>query len=371
MLRPGCCKYSIRSYVKAGLTGQGDTNWTADYWRGSTGSYTPSSAFIAAAPLRGDVLKVAVDGNDDVYVCGPRLANASGDHWNLIKYSGINGHEVWKVDIATTGDAGNLWDVIWADWDPSVVHVHGDVDTPANTTLSFRINTNDGSVASAYSTGQTGYLLLDTDNSIVQPAPLQIAISNGPSAFPYYQAIASSRYATLANNASAFDDSHPQLILTDLPDSGTAYQLWYLQGTSAWPHGTPYAVDLIDGGTAQLLAASGSPIYIQTSPLITGSLVLLDTGLDAGLTPSGGSGFPFTYRWFDPANHPRNVCKFQDTTYLITGANGTPTVEALLVSDGSTSWAHIHLQPTGIAISSDAIITVGTRKSKITDVDFV
>lgn len=371
MVRTGCCKYSIRSYVKAGLTGHGETNWTADYWKGSTGSYTASATFNGASPLRGDVLKVAVDGSDDVYVCGPRLTNSAGSHWNLIKYNGANGHEEWKVDIATSGNVGNLWDVVWADWDPNVVHVHGDVATPANSTLSFRINTNDGSVASSYSTGQTGYLLLDVDNSTVYPAPIQIAISNGPSAFPYYQAIASSRFVTLGNNASSGDDAHPQLVLTSLPDTGTAYQYWYVQGASAWPHGTPFSVDLIDGGTAQLLAVSGSILYFQTSPSVTGSLVLLDTGLDTGLTPSGGSGFPITYRWADTTIRPRNVCKFQNDTYLITGANASPTVEALNVSDGSRIWGHLHLQPTGIAISSDAILTVGPRKPKLTDIDFV
>jgi hypothetical protein len=92
--------YSVRSYVPAGLAGAGNTRWTADYWRGSTATFTASSGGPSnSSPLGGDTLKVTVDGSGNVYVAGPRATTSGGTHWNLIKYDGTSGGELWKVDI--------------------------------------------------------------------------------------------------------------------------------------------------------------------------------------------------------------------------------------------------------------------------------
>lgn len=364
--------YSVRSYKKAGVTGAGQTNWTADYWKGSTGSFTASSTGApfsnVFSPNGGDVLRVAVDASDDIYVGGPRATATGGaSHWNLIKYDGSTGAEVWKVDIDTgraSGATGNIWAVLFNPLD-GLIYIHSDARGTGSSAFTggYKINTSDGSVNSSYGTGTSSGLLWD--GSVVQNTPMLLSHA-GPTSPPYYQAIAGGKLVTLGQFRRSSDPGS-QLVVDPLPLGFTPYRQYLIQDFASWPYGSGQAVDMIVGGTDRLLAVSCNPIYFN-NPTDIGRLALLDTGLDT-------TTYPITYRWKNTStSHIRTQLKFQDASYLVTGSGGSggqATVDVLNVSDGSKVFGHYHLQPTGIAVSSSAIVTVGTRKSFVTDQDFV
>lgn len=359
--RTGCCLYSVRSYVKGGAFGAGETNWTADYWRGATGM----TAFQLSS------LSVAVDADEHVYVAGSRAETAGGDHWNLIKY-GDGGQEIWKVDIA----AADLVAIAYHQVDGTIyVRGGGFVQT---------IDPADGAILSSVADASVGTvkgLLWDDTVLAVRQTPIQSpAIGQSPNQFPMLNAIAGGQVVVLGSLSSghlgnqliAWDDYAP-------PGPGGAfagdYQFWSIEGSGTASEVAIYSVDMIVGGGAKLLAV-GARIIFSEGPDVPGMLALLDTSIDTGGVVTGGvfsgSAYPITSRWRDLGiTRPRTKLKFQDTTYLVVGCNASPTVEVVLVSDGTRVFGHYHLQPSGIAIGAETIATVGTRKFKSTDVDFV
>ncbi|TXI90402.1 MAG: hypothetical protein E6Q40_00905, partial [Cupriavidus sp.] len=165
MIRTGCCKYSVRSYFRADDPDAGMTHWTADYWAGSTGAFTPSvlgpPVGSTSSPLYGDVLRVAVDDAGDVYVGGPRATTSGGDHWNLIKYDGATGAVIWKADVSTFGDTGNIWSVKYNPTD-SKLWILGDATSGSSLARASRVDPSTGVyVDTPTSRTGTGLSLID------------------------------------------------------------------------------------------------------------------------------------------------------------------------------------------------------------------
>lgn len=357
--RTGCCLYSVRSYVKAGEAGAGETNWTADYWRGATSGIDSS-------------LSVAVDADQHVYVAGSLATSASGGTWNLIKYHRDTGNEIWKVDIASA-------DLIAIAYHQTngTIHVRGGG-------FVRTIDAADGAILSGTADASVGTvkgLLWDDTIAGVRQQPIQSpVVGQNPNQFPMINAIAGGRVVVLGGLSSGHLGN--QLFMWDdyaPPGPGGAfdgdYQFWSIEGSGTASAVAFHSVDMIVGGGANLLAV-GARIVFSEGPDVVGMLALLDTSIDTGGVVTGGvfsgSAYPITSRWRDLSiTRPRTQLKFQDATYLIVGCNSLPTIEAVQTSDGARVWGHYHLQPTGIAIGTDTIATVGVRKHKNTDVDFV
>lgn len=369
-----CCLYSVRSYFPAGDPDQGMTHWTADYWRDSDGTYVNSIVGTGKpSPLSGDVLRVAIDAAGDVYVGGPRAHNGSGG-WNIVKYDGTTGEQIYRLDVALGAVTGNVWSLVYSPI-TNIIYIHGDYDSIVDTNPAVAAINPDGSAAStsaitgSYTGGGTNGLMYNGSSPVWTPATVPNMIA-GPDLLPYYQAIAGSQMATLgAHSPTGWPGWH--CTIEDYPGGNPfgipkySFQIGY---GSSYPNCTPRAVDLIDGGGEQLLAMAAESIYFS-SLSDKAYLVLCDTSLDGGTaySPSGG---PITCRWRDNARLP-TLLKFQDITYLISGAATTPKTQIVRVSDGVKAFGHNHHSITGVGVTSSAVVTVGSRSPKSADQDFV
>lgn len=376
--------YSIRSYFKAGDSDAGVTQWTADYWAGSTGIYVPGYTGHAearhASPLYPDYLQVAVDDAGDVYVSGPRAtASDGGSHWNLIKYDGATGEEIYKVDVNTGGKTGNLWSILYFPFDGNL-YVLGDVgDTGGlgpNLATVVKVDPSTGALVGPYLTLDGPSLKLGLNDRGVIPVVVvfgnSFPVAGGANGNPRYQTIVNGKLLNLSQ-ASDPTDAGPQLSVSQLPDDSInpLYRGYRIQGFTTFPFSAVRAADMIVGGTDFLIAASAANIHASDTPPDTAGLILLDTGLDG--TAAGIFGpitYPFTYRWKKSVADVKSFLKFQDAAYLaMYGAPPTSTM-VLLTLDGSKVFAHLHQQVTDIAFAAHSMVTVGFRKKKIGDLDF-
>ncbi len=360
--RTGCCQYSVRSYVAAGEPDEGETNWTADYWKDSTGAFTASAVGGINQPPN-DVLHVAVDAAGDVYVGGPRLtssANASV-HWNVIKFDGASGQVVWKVDITLGGLRNNVFGICYNVAEDRI-WVMGDSNSNGGggTTGVSKLEPADGSVTGSQSGGTHSGLIRNGTSVMFTPNQ---SIVPGPTAFPYYQSVANGKLATFGRRDPSFNVG---VLAIDTIPSTAPNDFGYILYAGSPPSvgGAPIGVDMFHGGVDLLVALSANTIGFSDGS--STKLLLLDTGLDA---PWGATS-PANYRWINNYS-TRPVIRFQDATYLwVAGTLAPRTTECVLVSDGSKVFAHTHLIVTGIDMGTDTVVTCGTRKPKSTDVDF-
>lgn len=386
--RPGkCCFYSVRSYFRADDADPGLTQWTADYWHGSTFAFTGSNTGSGAAPNGGDCLRVALDAAGDVFVAGPRLTadGDAGQHWNLVKYDGASGSEVWKADVPNYGTTGNTWAILFNSAD-GYLHILSDADSSPFYKSITRVNPADGATIDIASTfdWQTNGLFWDPTASAVGTLPTHASWYDQE--YPQFVATADDQFVNAGAMATGWIVGGSPLyaarvMRSPLPvDGGLVGPNWgatfYADGLST---SQAYSVDVITGGADQLVAVSALPIYLIKGTLAGGypvgdlksDLALFDTGLDPGGAPPV-SAPPMSTRWHSATYlRPRTQLKFETTTHLWVGCTSSPTIEVVDVSNGTRVFGHLHLQPTSIAIGAQAVVTVGTRKPKSSDVDFV
>lgn len=373
--KTGCCWYSVRSYVKAGADGAGETNWVANYWSGSTNSFVPGFLgpvdVASSSPLYPDYLQVAVDPAGDVYVSGPRATSYDGmTHWNLIKYEGATGAVIYRADVQPLGSTGNIWSILYFS-DDDKIWVLGDA-LPGGGAPYARVNPMNGDFIDGIGAVSGGSLKLKESESagspIVQVTPYPID-NGGGNGNPRYQTIVGDKVGSIGVPANPADTG-PILTVQTLPigSTSTPYRMYRVQGFDAYPYSGVRALDMIAGGTELLLAASTVLMHFSDAPPDSGGLALFDTGLDAFFFPAGT--YPLTYRWKRPTGDTKSFLKFQDADYLATyGAPPTSTM-VLANVDGAKVFAHFHQPVTDIAFSDDAMITVGFRKQKSGDIDF-
>lgn len=379
--------YSVRSYNPGGSSGEGQTQWKADYWLGSSGTFTASNLGTGRPFPNGDVLRVTVDAAGDVYVAGPRATAIDGtSHWNVVKYAGETGEEVWKRDVdfglAATGVPGsrtnNVWSITYGSVDDTI-YLLSDYDSSfaaSPRTAALRPDGSAGSTASLTGNPRNTATpnALTADRGL--PYLLPIFPVNASLGGSNYQAISDDRLLTVyrfadattygANAAARLDTWDASATVPfyygHAPLSGVAVKEFWLQyDGSTYPDYSPMAADMIVGGSGQLAAVSAQRLFLSSTSDHT-QFALLDTGVDAS--------FPVTCRWRDDARQP-TLLRFQDDTYLIVVSPTDPTTLLARTSDGSKVWGHKHLQVTGVAVDATAIITVGVRKSPMTDEDFI